>query len=571
MGTGARRAGTARGLRVGAAGAIAMIAVAAAGCSAAEDQVQSIGYAVDNVLTTYNANTVDGAASGARQAFSRVLTGLSYIGPEGSALSDGDVGTAATVPGDALTVAVKLNPQAVYSDGVPTACDDLVLAWAAGSGRFPMFRAADTAGYADIDRVDCQSGSKDATVVFRPGRAFADWRALFGATALMPAHVAARAAGVPDLVGAFASNDVPALERVAEFWNNGWKLVPDQLDPTLFPSSGPYRLESFTTDGGLVLVANERWWGNKPATPQIVVWPKGTDLESKTASGEVDVIDAGAGSMPGLSPGDGFSSVTAPSRSSEQLVLATSGVFESADARRALALCVPRQQLFDRLGHPDFDKQSGLGSGVLSSRIVQPDMLIYPSVAATEGGRYLHPDVPAAVAARTASGQGPITVRIGYLAPDTRRADTVKAIAEACAPADITVEDAGSPEFTPTALGAGGLDAILGGTASAQGAAGTDSEVPPVYSLVGGNGTNFGGYRNGRITAIAEQLAVDTAEGSRLNLSTEAENILWNDLPSIPLFNEPRTTVFADGLHAAVPNPTVSGVGWNMDRWILLR
>lgn len=567
MGTGARRAGV---RRAGAAAAIALVA-AAAGCSTAEDQVQSIGYAIDNVLTTYNANTVDGAASGARQAFSRVLTGLSYIGPEGSALSDGDVGTAATVPADVLTVAVKLNPQAVYSDGVPMACEDLVLAWAAGSGRFPMFRAAANAGYADIERVDCQPGSKDATLVFRPGRAFAEWRALFGATAVMPSHVAARAAGVPDLVNAVHSNDVPALERVAEFWNNGWKLVPDQLDLTLFPASGPYRIESYTSDGGLVLVANERWWGNKPATAQIVVWPKGADLESKTASGEIDVIDAGAGSMAGLNPGGGFSVTTAPSRSSEQLVLATSGVLESTAARRALALCVPRQQLFDRLGHPDFDKPSGLGSGVLSSRIVQPDMLIYPSVAAVEGARYLHPDVPAAIAARTESGQGPITVRVGYLAPDTRRAETVKAIAEACAPADITVQDAGSPEFTPTALGAGGLDAILGGTASAQGAAGTDSEVPPAYSLVAGSGTNFGGYRNGRITAIAEQLAVDTAEGSRLNLSTEAEGILWNDLPSIPLFNEPRTTVFADGLHAAVPNPTVSGVGWNMDRWILLR
>ncbi|MFC9788427.1 ABC transporter substrate-binding protein [Rhodococcus sp. NPDC127528] len=555
--------------RAVAAGAAAIAVVAAAaGCSSTEDQVPSIGYAVDNVLATYNANTVDGTASGARQAFSRVLTGMSYIGPEGAALSDGDFGSAVPQPGDSLTIAYKINPNAVYSDGVPVTCDDLVLAWAAGSGKFPQFASATRAGYADIDRVDCQSGSKDATVVFKPGRAFAEWLGLFGATEVMPAHVAGRVANVPDVVGAVRSGDVDALGRIAAFWNNGWNLTPGQLDPALFPSSGPYRADSYTDDGGLVLVANDRWWGNKPATNRIVVWPKSSDLKAKLASGSLDVIDVGANAVEGLDPGGGFTTVTEPSRSSEQLVFGTGGVFGSADVRKAFASCVPRQQLFDDLGHPDFKKAAGLGSGVLNSRIVAPDMLIYPTVSGVAGDRYLHPDVAAAT---SGLGGQKITVRIGYLAPDKRRADTVAAIAAACAPAGITVQDAGTPGFVPSGLATGQVDAILGGTASAQGPAGADSQMPPAYSLAAGNGTNYGQYHNNRVTEIADQLAVDTAQGSRLNLSTEAENILWAEMPSIPLFNEPRTTAIAKGMHAAVPNPSVSGAGWNMDRWILLR
>ena len=557
--------------RVWAAGATAALVVASAACSAGEDQVPSIGYAIDNVVTSYNANTVDGAASGARQTFVRVLTGFSYIGPEGTALSDGDVGTAVTVPGDSLTVDYRLNPDAVWSDGVPVTCDDLVLAWAAGSGRFPQFRSASRAGYADVDRVDCAAGAKEARVVYKPGRAYAQWRDLFGATALMPSHVAGRVAAVPDVAAAIAGGDNDAVERIAEFWNTGWNLPAGQADPAVFPSSGPYRLDSVTEDGGVVLVANERWWGNKPGTDRIVVWPKNSDLPARLADGDLDVIDVGAGSVDGLNPGDGFTTVTEPSRSSEQVVLATGGVFASADARRAFASCVPRQALFDEFGHPGFDRRSGLGSGVLNSRIAAPDTLIYPTAAGVVGDRYSQPDVAAAKDALAASGQDAITVRIGYLAPDAQRAEVVAAIAAACAPAGITVQDAGTPDFGPGALGAGQVDAVLGGTASAQGAAGEDSLLPPVYSLAAGNGTNIGNYRNNRVTEIADQLAVDVSEASRLNLTTEAERILWSDMPSIPLFSAPRTTAIASGMHAAVPNPTVAGAGWNMDRWILLR
>jgi peptide/nickel transport system substrate-binding protein len=56
-----------------------------------------------------------------------------------------------------------------------------------------------------------------------------------------------------------------------------------------------------------------------------------------------------------------------------------------------------------------------------------------------------------------------------------------------------------------------------------------------------------------------------------MSLLGEAEAILWNEMPTIPLFDQPRTIAHSKGMHAVVPNPTRSGSGWNMDRWILLR
>ena len=558
---------------VSGAGLLATVLLAGslAGCSEEGEQIPSIGYAIDNTITTYNANSVAGAVSGARQAFARVLPGFNYTGPEGGPVADTDIGTANAMPGDALTIQYKLNPNSVYSDGVPMSCDDLVLTWAANSGRFPMFDAASTAGYSDIDRIDCQTGSKDAVVTFKAGRNFTDWKSLFGATSMMPAHVVASAAGVPDVVAAVQNSDADALTRVADFWNDGWTMAPGDLDLAKFPASGPYKVESFSEDEGLVLVANDRWWGNRPATSRIVVWPKSSDVSARIGDGSVEVVDVAAGSAPDLDLG-GFDVTEVPSRSVEQFVLSTSGLFENAAGRRAFAACLPREELASKFGIVTESDEAGAASGgPVDTRVTAPDSLVHQSVAGAVGGRYEAADTAAATDALADTGNTSATVRVGYLGPNPRRAEIVAAVAAACAPAGITVQDVASPEFTPSMLRDGQVDVVLAGTASAPGAAGTAAATTAMYALHSGIRSNFGDYSNGRVDQIVDQLAVDSSTATQLSLSTEAENILWSDVPTVPLFDQPRTVAFATGLQAGAVNPTRSGAGWNMDRWVLRR
>jgi len=59
----------------------------------------TINYAVDGTLVTYNTNTVAGAASGGPQAFARVLTGFNYHGPDGQIVGDHDFGSVSVVGG----------------------------------------------------------------------------------------------------------------------------------------------------------------------------------------------------------------------------------------------------------------------------------------------------------------------------------------------------------------------------------------------------------------------------------------------------------------------------------------
>ncbi|WP_072691058.1 ABC transporter substrate-binding protein [Rhodococcus marinonascens] len=557
--------------------ATALLAGLLVGCSEEGEQIPSIGYAIDNTVTTYNANSAAGAVSGARQAFARVLPGFTYTGPEGGSVADTDIGTANLMPGESLTVRYELNPDSVYSDGVPTSCDDLVLAWAANSGRFtrpndegamvPMFDAASTAGYSDIDRIDCRTGAKDAVVTFKPGRNVIDWKSLFGATEMMPAHVVAGATGIFDIVSAVQNSDNVAMARVADFWNGAWTMTPGNLDLSLFPASGPYKIESFSAEDGLVLVANDRWWGNRPATSRIVVWPKVSDVRSKVADGSVEVLDVATGSVPDVNF-DGFDVTEVPSFSVEQFILSTAGVFEDPAGRRAFALCLPREEMASKFGVASGPGGTG---GPADTRFTPPGSLVYRSAADAEGGRYKRPDTQASAAALAEIDNPPASVRIGYLGPDPRRAAIVADVAAACAPAGITVQDAGSPDFTPFMLRDGQVDAVLAGTASAPGAAGTAADTTAMYALRSGIGSNFGNYANGRIDEIVDQLAVDSSIADQLALSTEAENILWSEMPTVPLFHQPRTIAFESGMQAGSANPTRSGAGWNMDRWIFRR
>ena len=181
----------------GTAAAVTVALACALGVSSCSDRpADEITYAVDGTLTTYNTNTVVGAASGGPQAFARVLTGFNYHGPDGQIVGDHDFGTIAVVGRAPLVLDYVISDKAVYSDGKPVTCDDLVLAWASQSGRFPGFEAANQAGYRDIATVDCAPGQKRARVSFAADRAFVDFGQLFAATSMMPSHVISDELGI---------------------------------------------------------------------------------------------------------------------------------------------------------------------------------------------------------------------------------------------------------------------------------------------------------------------------------------------------------------------------------------
>lgn len=525
-----------------------------AGCSGTA--AGQIDYVVDGVLVTYNANTVTGAASAAAQAFARTLTGFGYHGPDGQVVADHDFGTISVVGGAPLVLDYQVADNAVYSDGKPITCDDLVLAWAAQAGRFPGFNGASQAGFVDIAAIDCQPGQKKARVSFAPDRTVVDYTQLFTATQIMPSHVIADELGV-DVTTALLSNNAPVIARIAQLWNTTWDLKPG-LDTKHFPSSGPYKIESVMDGGAVVLVANDRWWGAKPMTKRITVWPQKADIQDRVNDQSADIVDVAVGSSGSLATPDNYRRTDSASDGIEQLIFAPRGRFADSLVRRAVASCTPRDVIAR-------DARSPIANARLHTAA---EDAIARAENVPEAGQFVksNPD-----AARAALGGAPLTVRVGYRAPNARLAAIVGAIAKACAPAGIKISDVTSDSTGPQTLKDGHIDVLLASTGGATGSGSTGSSALDAYALHTGNGNNLPGYSNGQIDGIISALAVSADPAEQVRLLAESAPVLWKDMPTLPLYRQQRSLLASKKMYAVSSNPTRWGAGWNMDRWVLVR
>ncbi len=525
---------------------------ALAGC--AGSAAAEVNYAVDGVLNTYNANTVTGAASAGPQAFARTLTGFSLHGPDGQALADNDFGSVTVSGREPLVLDYQIADAAVYSDGKPVTCDDMVLAWAAQSGRFPGFNAASRAGYLDIAGIECQPGQKKARVNFLPARALTDYNQLFSATSMMPAHVLADDLGL-DITAAIQSGDPGAIGRIAEAWNTTWNLTPD-IDLKRFPSAGPYKIDSVLPEGAVVLTANDAWWGAKPVTKRITVWPRGIDVQDRMNNGTFHVVDVATGSSGTLTTPDDYQRSEIPSGGIEQLIFAPRGVLATPEARRAVAHCIPRDVIAANAGVPiansrlntvTEDAYSVLETGPLSDQY----------------------NLANADAAREGLQGESITMRLGYQSPNPRLATAVAAITQSCAAAGITVVDVTADGVGPQTLLDGQIDVLLASTGGASGSGSTGSTAMDDYTLHAGNGNNLSGYNNPQVDGIISALAVTIDPKERARLLGDAAPLLWEDMPTLPLYRQQRTVISDKKMFGVEANPTKWGVGWNMDRWRL--
>jgi peptide/nickel transport system substrate-binding protein len=347
------------------------------------------------------------------------------------------------------------------------------------------------------------------------------------------------------------------VQQIAKLWNTIWDLKPG-IDLKRFPSSGPYKIESILDGGAVVLVANDRWWGPKAITKRITVSPQGPDIQDRVNNRSVDVVDVASGSSGTLATPDNYERSEAPSAGIEQLVFAPQGALSQPKARRAFALCTPRDTLAHDAGVP-----------IANSRL---DPASDDAVAAGDGAAEAGPFSKAdSAAARDAAGGAPMTVRIGYQGPNARLAVNVGVITKSCTAAGITVSNVTLDTSGPQALKDGKIDALLASTGGAPGSGSTGSSAMDAYALHSGNGNNLSRYSNPQVDSAIGALAVSADPAERVRLLAESAPILWGDMPTLPLYRQQRTLLTSKKMYAVSKNPTRWGAGWNMDRWALVQ
>lgn len=191
---------------------------------------------IDRAPTGCNPNAAGGDTWANRLALEPVLPSAFFVGPGGTATYDSAVITQAEVVSTTpQTVVYTINPQAVWSDGVPISADDFVYAWHQQRGTPPTAAGTTTStlGYDRIKSVTGSNHGRTVTVVFRTP--FADWQMLFDD--LLPAHV---------------------MRRV------GWDPGCTTLDPTVDLSGGPFEIGKVVQGHEVVLVRNPHWWETAP-------------------------------------------------------------------------------------------------------------------------------------------------------------------------------------------------------------------------------------------------------------------------------------------------------------------
>lgn len=491
------------------------------------------GYLVDTALLTSNAGSEVGASSNTEALSGRLYPAVFVPGPSGQMIPNTDLVSTQVLPGANRQVIYTLAEDARYSDGAPVTCTDFLLSYKAGvhEGVFGSHLPQTD----DVLRVDCTPGQKRFTVVFDEdggGR----WRQLFGPGSVLPAHAIAAKAGLSleELHAALEADDLTTLAEVAPVWRDGFDLA--DFDPELQVTSGPFVIDRVGADGEVVLRPNENYFGDAANIDTIVVWPRGSDMDRLVETGAVRVADIRSSDPEWVNRDDPANTLAVDSQVgdlTDTLMLGDAGVFATADDRRAFAGCVDQNAVAETSS-----RFSGVEVPPVGVHILPHNDPTAPQLA-----DITDPELSADLdRARALEGA---TVRIGYLGPDERKAAMVQTIADSCAEAGITVEDASSEsagladlsrtttgQWGETVIREGELDAVL-------------MSVDP----------------------MAEH-GVTSSRALDVDYLRDAEKALWQEVPSIPLAAQPRWFVIDRTVGNVVPYTGLAGIGWNMDRWL---
>lgn len=535
----------------------------------------AIVWAGEQEFASYNNSTADQNARRNVEVLNGVVGSFYTLAPDGFAVPNENYGTYELISDDPQIVEYTYHPDAAWSDGTPLGCADWLLYWAANSGHYEhptqtdddgnpttLFSTAGTAGVEDWVKPDCQEGDRSIQIEYEV--VYADWEVDSGRPGdRMPAHIVAEQGGLTteEFIQAIRDDDIDALLAAAEFYNNGWIMNPGELLPEdLIPSSGPYKLVEWVAGESVTLEYNEDYWGEPPAARSIVHRFFAQDQMAQALDNrEVEIIDPQPN--PDLaSQLDGMQGVVVEPGESfiyEHLDfnLASGHYFEDRELREAFAKCVPRALIVENLIQP-----LKADAAVLNARNTysfQPDY--EEQIAGTAYESYLEVDIDGARQILEGKDMVGTEVRIGYQnnPPNPRRTNTVELIRDSCNEAGFEIVDHGMDPFFGGGLDQGDFDVALFGWIGSGYVSGTSSTfTTPGACAAGQKGNNNGCYSNPDVDELYRQLLSELDLDAQRVLVKEIETILWEDLPTIPLFTFPSIPAWADDLQGVINNQT---------------
>ncbi len=445
------------------------------------------------------------------------------------------------------TITYKINPKAVWSDGVAITCDDFQYTADQIQNGKDIY---DPTGYTDIAKVDC-TDEASAVVTYKTGTSYSGWKALFGSG-----------------YGIFPSHILKGKDRDAET-KNGYDW-----------SGGPW-IAKWTKGDNITLTPNDKYWGVKPKLDKVFF-----KIEADTAaeflafkSGQVqaiypqpqlDVIDAMAGGI-----ADANTQVNAKTGSVEALWLQNEHFpFKSKAVRQALAYAIDRdaivKKLFGKIGvsaavnslNPyilsDFSDQTAFSKYKLDLTMVDT-LMKGDGWAKGSDGIWAKGGKKASFGISTTQGNKRRQLTAETLQAELKQAGFDLKLNFRTA-ADLFGKDGPAGNFD-MALFAQVATALTPGLCAQF----CTKNIPTTANKNTGN--NW--YRYSSTAADKQLETVDSSldEATQKTAAKAADGILAEDMGSLPLDPLPDILIWSKKIVGNVTDNAVLGMFWNMNEW----
>jgi peptide/nickel transport system substrate-binding protein len=427
-----------------------------------------------------------------------------------------------------------LKPAAEWSDGVPVSADDLLFTFNAIMD--PANSILSRAGY---DLITSATKIDAKTVEFVFSAPYPPWKSLF--PQLMPAH---------ELSGQDFDNALISSIPVA---------------------SGPFVFESWQRGVQLTLARNYDWWGPHDAYLEHVVFRFILDANARfqaLANGELALlVSAAAPQLLDLPEGIDVSWIPAAGMEHLDLNMTSSTMPLLAQPwfRRALAYALDR------------DAAVAAAYDAYSPGIESLHSLVYlsqqPQFVPHFAGIPYDPDAVEQImdANGCTIGGGGVWTCAGTRASVKFATTTGNAILITGQNALIASAQAAGIELVPDNSSPGELfgNRLPNGNFELVMFLWVRSGDPQsMVNTYGCNGAqNYMDYCSSQVTALLQAADVETNESARAALVNQADGIMAQDVPSLPLYQTPTFVARWQQLQGVVANASAQGVTWNIEDW----
>jgi peptide/nickel transport system substrate-binding protein len=467
--------------------------------------------------------------------------------------------TSATVTKtDPQTVVYQINPKAVWSDGVPFNAQDFIYNWEAQSGNPKFtdvggkaFEPAGTAGFSQIKSVTSSNGGKTATVVF--SSPFGDWKSLFAP--MIPAHIA---------------------EKVG--FNGGFQT----FNAAVKVSGGPFEIQSYTQGQDVVEARNPKWWGTPPPLDKLIfrIFADDNQIPPALQNSEVNGANPAQASLQfkdAIASVPNLTTSIIPGLEFQHMDFNQANPYlAKLDVRQAIAYGTNRADMVNRIVGP-------ITAAVkpLNNRIFMPNQ---PQYTDTSGGLG---DFDPAKAKQLLQASGMTMGSDGYFhpssGPEAGKDLTFSISTTSGEPVRSEIEQLfqsymknvgikiNIQNYSPNTLfGTVGpkseFDIIEFAWVSTPFPSGNIS-IYCSYTNSSLCGQNWDHYANPQLDKLLNQAAGTLDTTAAATLYNQADALLWKDMVTLPLFQQPQLYTWNSTYGNVLPNPSNNGLTWNAQTW----